>query len=97
MALETLPSASAIDPLLGAMASEAAPVRFEAYYSLRSLTGQKFRFNAFLGADVRKDSLKIIEEWWGKNKAGFKPRMPEKREEVGKTHEEERVIEVAPK
>jgi hypothetical protein len=83
MALETLPSASAIEPLLGAMASDDAHLRFQAYYSLRSLTGQKFRFNAYLGADSRKESLKVIEEWWGKNKAGFKPQLPPKREEVG--------------
>ncbi|KAF0242954.1 MAG: PBS lyase HEAT domain-containing protein repeat-containing [Planctomycetota bacterium] len=97
MALETLPSASAIEPLLGAMASEDPHLRFQAYYSLRSLTGQKFRFNAFMGPDSRKDSLKVIEEWWGKNKAGFKPQMPPKREEVGKNPGAERVIEVTPK
>ena len=101
-ALESLPSASAIEPLLGAMASEDPHVRFEAYYSLRSLTGQKFRFNAFLSAESRKDSLKAIEEWWGKNKAGFKPQLPPKREEVGRNSEAattkaESVIEVKPK
>lgn len=84
MALENLPTASAIEPLLGAMTSEDPDVRFQAYYSLRGLTGQKFRFNAFQGEESRKAALKVIEEWWSQNKAGFKPRPKAKPEEAGK-------------
>ena len=100
MALENLPSASAIEPLLGAMASDDPHVRFEAYFSIKSLTGQPFRFNAYQSEESRKASLKVIEEWWSKNKAGFKPLPPAKREEVGKAEEmreESREVKIAPK
>lgn len=83
IALENLPSAAAIEPLLGAMASDDAELRFQAYFSLRSLTGQAFRFNAYKGADERKASLKAIEDWWAKNKAGFTPKAPVNREKMG--------------
>lgn len=100
MALENLPSASSIEPLLGAMASDDPHVRFEAYFSIKSLTGQPFRFNAYQGEESRKSSLKVIEEWWSKNKAGFKPQLPPKREEVGKREDMDegvREVEIAPK
>ncbi|MCE9581979.1 MAG: HEAT repeat domain-containing protein [Planctomycetes bacterium] len=101
IALENLPSAAAIDPLLAAMASDDGQLRFQAYFSLRSLTGQRFRFNAFAGESDRKEALKSIQDWWSKSKAGFKPLPPAKREELGKgaasDPDTERAIEVAPK
>lgn len=96
IALENLPDAAAIDPLLAAMASADSQLRFQAFFSLRSLTGQRFRFNAFAGDSDRKEALQSIQDWWSKSKTGFKPLPPAKREQAGKGGADEAAPEVAP-
>jgi HEAT repeat protein len=77
-ALEQVPTGEAIEPLLQALNDESPNVRFNAYYSLCSLTGQRFRYNAWSSAEVRGAAVKTIEEWWGKNREGFRPLPPKK-------------------
>jgi HEAT repeat protein len=81
-ALEQLPSAASIEPLLTAMKDDDARIRFHAWYSLRSLTGQYFRFNAWSSAESRSAAVGQYAEWWSKNRSGFTPKPPRKPEKV---------------
>lgn len=96
MALEALPVAEAIEPLLALLKDEGsdATIRFHAAYSLRSLTGQNFRYNAYGSQAQQAAAVKRFEEWWGKNKAGFVPKPPRKVEKESIEPEEERVIRI---
>jgi len=93
-ALENLPTPDAIEPLLTALKDEDAKIRFHAYFSLRSLTGQKIRFNAWSDADSRAEGVKQFDEWWSKNKAGFKPLLPKKVEKEKDDEGEEPAVRV---
>lgn len=79
VALENLPATEAIEPLLVSMNDDDARIRFHAYFSLRSLTGQNFRFNAWDAAPKRTEAVRAYEDWWTKNKNGFKPLPPKKK------------------
>ncbi|NUN48082.1 MAG: HEAT repeat domain-containing protein [Candidatus Brocadiae bacterium] len=79
-ALEGMVTAESIEPLIAALKDESPNVRFNAYFSLCSLTGQRFRFNAWSDAAVRASGIRTIEEWWVRNREGFKPLPPKKAE-----------------
>ncbi len=63
-----LPAEKSVPKLLNALQSNRADVRYQAYFSLREITGQDIYFNAWWKSARRKKKVQQWKNWWRENR-----------------------------
>lgn len=70
---ERLGEKSAVPVLIGLLEDGDAALRFNAFYTLARMTGERFGYNAFAAPERRAGAVGTWRAWWTEHGSGFEP------------------------